>query len=166
MAAAPLEDSTTATTAPGATAAASASTDLDEAGRGGDQDFWKTNAWRILRSYVKLLWQEGVSETALAERILETNVGKAAGERGKRHIGITFFAPLSGEPVTAPHIRTCAINDELVRKVQRAALKSRSGLDPAAFDNVAHINPEDVFFVSDGGAAGPAPRASSLGTSE
>ncbi len=94
-----------------------------------DAERWRTNAWRLLKSHVRLVWQEEVTETVLAQQIAESNLGKFTGERGKKHVGITFFAPLSGEAITAPHLRNCPLNDELVRKLQRAALKGRSGSD-------------------------------------
>ncbi len=115
---------------------------------------WRTTAWRLLKSHVKLVWQEDVTEVVLAQQVAESNVGKFAGERGKQHVGITLFAPLSGEPITAPHLRNCPLNDDLVRKLEKAAVKGRSGLDPAVMDSVDHLQSEDIFIFTDGGCLG------------
>jgi len=63
-----------------------------------DADFWQTSAYRLVKSQVKLLWQENVSETSLATQIADTVVGQASSE--DKHVGITFFAQLSGQPQT------------------------------------------------------------------
>ncbi len=123
-----------------------------------DAERWRTNAWRLLKSHVRLVWQEDVTETVLAQQIADSNVGKFTGERGKKHVGITFFAPLSGEAVTTPHLRNCPLSDELLRKLQGAALKGRSGLDPAVMDTVDHLQSEDVFIFTDGGCLGDTSR--------
>ena len=51
----------------------------------------------------------------------------------------------------------CALNDDVLRKVQKAALKGRSGLPPARMDEVSRINAGDIFFATDGGISGCPP---------
>ena len=123
-----------------------------------DCDFWSTSAFRTVKSYVKLFWQESVSEKTLAEQLADTVVGKATAADGK-HVAITFFSQLSGEPITCPHLRVCALNDDFLKKLVRAALKARSGLAPDQMDNMSSLQSGDLFIMTDGGIAGT-PRSS------
>ena len=103
---------------------------------------------------MKLLVAESVSENTLAEQIAETAVGKAEGQKCRKYVGITFFAQLSGEPITAPHLRVAALNEDFARKLEKVALKGRSGLHPNAFDSVDAMQCGDMFIIADAGAQG------------
>ncbi len=122
-----------------------------------DALYWKTSTWRTLKSYVKLLWQEGVTETTLASQIADSTVGRAVGDKdfARRALGVVFFAELQGEPITTPHLRAASCNEEFIKKLTRSALKARSGLSPDCWDQVNKINEGDVFFFTDGGCSGP-----------
>ena len=119
-----------------------------------DADFWSTAAYRVVRSQCKLFWHENVSETSLASQIADTAVGKATGGDGAKYVAITFFSQLSGEAITCPHLRLGALNDDMLKKIQKAAVKGRSGLPPDQMDNVDKLNSCDLYIVTDGGIAG------------
>jgi hypothetical protein len=56
-----------------------------------------------------------LAESTVRDFIRGTAAGKLRGEPGKDAIGIVVDPGMMGEPVTAPHIRTCPINQAAIK---------------------------------------------------
>lgn len=109
-------------------------------------DRFATIATRYYQSHVKLVSVKNLSEAQLADIILESPVGQMRGLHGQTYVGFICDPKLSGETVTAPHIRTPTLNLEQMQLLVGAATKARG--------STGHVLAGDLYFIPDAGKHG------------
>ena len=122
---------------------------------GADRTFWDTTTFRLIRTWCTFV-NGDVDENVLAGLIAEASVkvDSQLTKKGNKYCGIVFCAGISGEPITCPHIRQCALNEEYLKKLTNGTLKGRSGLGTAGWDECASIAETDIWVFADGGCQG------------
>lgn len=107
-------------------------------------------AERLIAEYVVLV-VEPESSSALADALVNTNIGKLRGTplKDSTYVGISYSVRSSGEAITHPHIRVPGFRKEHYEKLVRGVLLARGYPEDAL-----RIDPGDAYIISDGGRHG------------
>ncbi len=118
-------------------------------------DKWVNYTVRTVTAHVKLISAENMSEGQLASAIVASPLGSLRGLAGATYIGVLCDPKLSGEAVTAPHIRVPPFRQDQITHLLGAATQARGTTGVVAAG--------DVYFIPDGGKHGLSAKAS-MGT--
>ncbi|CAK0905291.1 unnamed protein product, partial [Prorocentrum cordatum] len=106
---------------------------------------------------VKLVCDSGKSEAALQTTISQTAIGTEEGAM-TGHVLIHPGVTLTGEPVTAPHIRTAPYRKEQVSRLRTAVINARR----KSISDSKRLNQGDVYVYLDGGKKGTGDRVNKV----
>ncbi len=112
-------------------------------------DRFYTVATRYFNSHVKLVSTKGLSESQLGQIIADSPSGQLRGLQGQTFVGFFCDPKLSGETVTAPHVRTPVLNVDQMTTLLGSATQGR-----APSGGAGHIQAGDLFFFPDAGKHG------------
>ena len=96
-------------------------------------------------TYVKLIAEDKASESALLDMVASTTVGKMRGELvigSTKIVAVWYDLKLSGESVTAPHVRLPPYRSADMKKKIMSVVQGRE--DPTS------LHPGDAFFIFNG----------------
>lgn len=107
---------------------------------------WVQYCIRTYSSHVKLIDCHGLSEGQLAAAISSSPLDSVRGLAGSSYVGILCDPKLSGEAVTAPHIRVPPFRSDQFSTLLGAATAARG--------TTGFVAAGDIFFLPDGGKHG------------
>lgn len=115
--------------------------------------YWRKLAERTVQSHCALI-AEPDSEQKLKEILDKTALAKSLGTPGQEYVSILLDQKLSGEPITAPHIRSAPFNRKRIGKLLAAVLRSRAAHLGEADQEVLPLIDGDVLMFLDAGKPG------------
>ena len=110
-------------------------------------DQWRSFASKKAGETVVLLTDPGKSEAAIAALIESSTLGMVAGD-GSGHCIILYDSALSGEAITAPHIRSAPFRKEHFNKLANGVMAARRKITG---ETVCKLPQGDVFVFHDAG---------------
>ena len=105
---------------------------------------WSNFVDRQISKYVALVVEKGLSQGQLAKELQKFTLAKIDGSAAG-NVCICFDANLFGESITAPHIRSCPLQNTVITKLWKALQETRASTEPGI------VKPGDVVILLDGG---------------